>query len=277
MLGTGTHTGVLGLTTSTTAAAVEGDGVTIGVQGISVTNGATGYGVVGRANTGSGSAGVLGTSSSGYGFYGYSTAGSGAGALAYNTTATGNGLVAFNAGGGSGYAAVFGNSGAPHSGNVLVQGTLTMLGAAPSLAARDAGGSLRRLYGVQSPESWFEDFGSAQLSGGSATVQLDPAFAELIDTSSYYVFPVPEGLPNGPLYVSAKTATGFTVSEAGSGAGSAGGKPGAGGGGTGIGFSYRIVAKRKNATSGRLEQVPEPPPPISPPAVPEHQSPVDDG
>ena len=37
------------------------------------------------------------------------------------------------------------------------------------MAARDPGGALHRPYGVQSPESWFEDFGSAQLQEGGAT------------------------------------------------------------------------------------------------------------
>ena len=268
VLGTGTHIGVVGLTTSTTAAAVEGDGVALGVQGVSVTTGtSTGYGVKGAVMNGAGSAGVLGYAPNGvgYGFYGYSTSGAAAGCLAYNTTTSGYGLQAYNGGAGTGYAALFGFSGTPHSGNVLVEGTLTTFNSAPSVAARDASGGLHRLYGVQSPDSWFEDFGSAQLNGGSSSVQLDPAFAQLIDTSRYHVFVSPDGDSQGWLYVSGKSATAFTVSAVG-GSGSQD-KSGAGGGGSGVSFSYRVVGKRRDVAAVRLEPVAEPPA-MAPPAVP---------
>ena len=268
MLGAGPNTGVLGLTSSTTAAAVEGDGAVVGVQGVSTTAGnTTGYGVKGAVMAGSGSAGVLGYAPNGvgYGFYGYSTASGGAGALAYNTTTGGSGLIAFNAGQGAGYAAIFGSA-TPQSGNVLVRGTLTTLNSAPSVAARDSAGSLRRFYGVQSPESWFEDFGSGQLSGGSATVQLDPAFAAVVDTSDYHVFLTPEGGWSS-LYVAAKGAASFTVRDAGGG--DTGAKPGSGGGAApGASFSYRIVAKRNDVASARLEHVAEPPA-VTAPEIPE--------
>ena len=154
------HTGVLGLSTSSTGAAgVEGDGNLLGVQGVASAAGATGYGVKGIANVSGasgGSAGVLGYAPNGVGngFYGFTTDPNGAGCLAYNTT-TGAGLIAYN-GGGSGsniYAAIFGSGATAHSGNVLVRGTLTQLGGAPTTGARDASGALHRLYGVQSPES----------------------------------------------------------------------------------------------------------------------------
>ena len=272
VLGLGTHTGMLGITSSSTAAGVEGDGFAIGVQGISQTTGnTTGYGVVGRANNGTGSAGILGTSTSGYGFYGYSTATGNtgyvpAGVLGYNSQTSGAGLIAYNGGAGSGYAAIFGSTTIPHSGNVLVEGTLTTMNGAPSVAARDASGSLHRLYGVQSPESWFEDFGSGQLSGGSATVALDPAFAGLVDASDYHVFLTPEGESQGWLFVSSKSATGFTVREAGASSVEAGGRPGAGGGSS-INFSYRVVARRKDVASVRLKPVAEPPA-TAPPTLP---------
>jgi hypothetical protein len=35
------------------------------------------------------------------------------------------------------------------------------------------------LAAIESPKNWFEDFGSAQLVGGLATVQLDPTFKQL--------------------------------------------------------------------------------------------------
>ena len=82
VLGTGAHTGVLGLTTTATAAA-------LGVQGVSVTTGSTtGYGVKGAVMNGAGSAAVFGCApnGAGYGFYGYSTPGAAAGCLASRPT-----------------------------------------------------------------------------------------------------------------------------------------------------------------------------------------------
>jgi hypothetical protein len=42
-----------------------------------------------------------------------------------------------------------------------------------------------KLYGVASPENWFEDFGLRQ-SGGSAQIPLDPAFASTINSGEAY-------------------------------------------------------------------------------------------
>jgi hypothetical protein len=44
------------------------------------------------------------------------------------------------------------------------------------------------LYRVESPESWFEDFGEAALVCGEASIALDPDFAAVVDTSKYHVF-----------------------------------------------------------------------------------------
>ena len=49
-------------------------------------------------------------------------------------------------------------------------------------------GAHRLLYCMESPESWFEDFGEAELVNGAADVILEPAFAALIDVSRYQVF-----------------------------------------------------------------------------------------
>ena len=60
-------------------------------------------------------------------------------------------------------------------GDVFVFGTLTVAGGAKSAAVpHPDGSSHRRLYGMESPESWFEDFGDAQLDGGRAEVTFDP-------------------------------------------------------------------------------------------------------
>jgi hypothetical protein len=65
---------------------------------------------------------------------------------------------------------------------------------------------------VESPESWFEDFGEAQLVDGKATVPLDPEFASIVKTDAYHVFLTPYGDSNG-LYVSRRNNIEFQVSE----------------------------------------------------------------
>jgi hypothetical protein len=116
---------------------------------------------------------------------------------------------------------------------------------------------------MESPESWFEDFGSDKLSNGSATLQLEPEFAGVVKTDDYHVFPTPKGDCKG-LYVSNQSSNGFTVHELQ-------------GGTSYVAFSYRIVAKRKDIPGARLEHVEEPPPvqllklpelPTSPPTPP---------
>ena len=47
----------------------------------------------------------------------------------------------------------------------------------PVAAVSHPDGSHRLLYSLESPESWFEDFGEARLVDGKAEVRLDPDFA----------------------------------------------------------------------------------------------------
>jgi len=95
------------------------------------------------------------------------------------------------------------------------------------------------LYAVESPENWFEDFGSGQLSGGAATVTLEPVFAQTVNVGlEYHVFITPDGENKG-LYVTKKTATVFEVHESY-------------GGQSNISFDYRIVARRKGYETIRL-------------------------
>jgi hypothetical protein len=68
----------------------------------------------------------------------------------------------------------------------------------------------------------------------------------VVNKDDYQVFLTPMGESKGWLYVSGKTASGFSVHEAGGGASS-------------IAFDYRVVAKRKDVTGARLEYVDEPP------------------
>ncbi len=100
-------------------------------------------------------------------------------------------------------------------------------------------GQQRLLYAIESPEVWFEDFGSGALVNGIGAIAIDPLFAATVNLSDYHVFVTPLGDCQG-LYVTAKTATGFEVHELG-------------GGTANINFDYRLVANRLGFESERLE------------------------
>jgi hypothetical protein len=98
------------------------------------------------------------------------------------------------------------------------------------------------MYAMHAPENWFEDFGTAQLAGGSVVVKIDPAFAETINGQmEYHVFLTPEGNCEG-LYVTNKTATSFEVHELR-------------GGMTSVAFDYRITARRAGHETERMADV----------------------
>jgi hypothetical protein len=98
------------------------------------------------------------------------------------------------------------------------------------------------LYGVGATEIWFEDFGSGVLAAGTATVPLDPVFAETANADmQYYVFLTPRGDCEG-LYLATQSPTGFEVREL------RGGK-------SDVPFDYRIVAHRKGWEDVRLTDV----------------------
>jgi hypothetical protein len=97
---------------------------------------------------------------------------------------------------------------------------------------------------VQSPENWFEDFGSGSLSNGVITVALDRTFAQTVNTGiEYHVFLTPKGDCKG-LYVTKENAKGFDVRELGSGT-------------SNVAFDYRIVAKRVGYENVRLTDLTE--------------------
>jgi hypothetical protein len=97
------------------------------------------------------------------------------------------------------------------------------------------------LYAVESPENWFEDFGSGQLQDGAATIALDPTFMQTVNPAGYHVYVTPNGDCEG-LYVTEKTAASFEVHELRAGKSS-------------VAFDYRIVARRKGLESLRLGPV----------------------
>jgi len=135
---------------------------------------------------------------------------------------------------------VFGQSTNPASfaglfvGNVQVTGTLSA--AVKNAVVSFPDGSKRVLHCMESPEHWFEDFGTAKLKGGRAVVKLDADFAKVI-TRDYRVFLTPEGDCRG-LYVHRKTAVSFEVRELM-------------GGESAVAFSYRVVGRRRDITRHR--------------------------
>jgi hypothetical protein len=104
----------------------------------------------------------------------------------------------------------------------------------------DSGKRKVAMSGIDSPENWFEDFGSAQLVNGVAVVKFDRDFIQTVNTGKdYRVFPVPNGDCRG-LYVTNKAANSFEVHELG-------------GGSSNVSFDYRITAIRRTYEKVRFE------------------------
>jgi hypothetical protein len=126
--------------------------------------------------------------------------------------------------------------------SMYIGGNLSVGGTKSSVA--DTSEGRRLLYALESPENWFEDFGSAQLVDGAAIVNIDALFLETVNTGvAYHVYLTPLGDCNG-LYVANKTPTSFEVHELGGGTSS-------------IAFDYRIVAKRLGYEEVRLAEAEE--------------------
>jgi hypothetical protein len=212
------------------------DSFGVGVMGI----GSVGMpGMLGSCQT---DPGVQGLSTSGAGVYGQSFEnigvrgeGGSTGVLAFSRNGTGVSARGLE------FAGFF-------FGSVMVfRGDFTVIGGAKSAAVPHPDGYHRRLYSVESPESWFEDFGEGKLVKGHAKIKLDPDFASIVRTKTYHVFLTAYGDTNG-LYVSKRTAKAFEVREHQKGKSS-------------VPFSYRIVAKRKDIEGKRLAKVSLPPVP----------------
>jgi hypothetical protein len=127
------------------------------------------------------------------------------------------------------------------SGNLDISGNLTVAGS-KSARVKLPDGREVALYAVESPENWFEDFGTAQLQGGKTEVSFDRGFLQTVDTAAdYHVFLTPNGDCRG-LYIASKTPAGFEVRELG-------------GGNASIAFDYRIVVHRRGFENIRLQDV----------------------
>jgi hypothetical protein len=262
---TGASNGVYGVSNSSSGYGVQGSSPNVGVygssSGISLFLGAAGvmgvgnYGVHGQAGGGSGllaeSAGVWGdtggasqTSAGVFGSADDNNAGYFENDSGSDTSGSGATLSAFN--GSLDYSTlVFQTANDGGGGCVITTGGDLSCTGSVSGAVR-AGEAARRVmvHAVQSPENWFEDFGSGTLANGTTTVALDPTFASTVNTKTdYHVFLTPKGDCKG-LYVASETAAGFEVRELG-------------GGQSSVAFDYRIVAKRAGYENRRLEDVTE--------------------
>jgi len=243
--GTGGASGVWGVSHATSGFSNGFRGDTASTDGAGVSGLAsapTGYtaGVVGQSN-----------STSGSGLAGYERATSGVtagvigqvfspqGIAGLFSNVPGQGLILQGLSGDS-FTQVFS---VDTNGNLQISGNL-IIGGTKSSTAKLQDGREVALYAVESPENWFEDFGSAELINGVAWVPLEASFAQTVNAAaSYHVFLTANGDSNG-LYVARKTAAGFEIKEHG-------------GGTSNVAFDYRIVAKRRGYEAIRMLQVPE--------------------
>jgi hypothetical protein len=121
--------------------------------------------------------------------------------------------------------------------------TGTVTGKAPAQTRqRSSNGGDVLSYAAQSASATIEDVGTARMSDGVATVEINRDFASVIDRGWYYVFLTPLGDTRG-LYVSEKTPTAFRVRETEHGRSS-------------LLFDYRIVAHPLDAKNDRLPPAP---------------------
>lgn len=215
-------TGVLGETGAANAFAVFGEA-----------SGISGTGVQGRSLQGTG---VVGSSTTGTGVAAVSTNGVGLTAQSSAESA----LTAFSSAGNR-YAGNIQNLNGALGLGLFVNGSLAVSGTKSS-TVRIPDGTYRKLYAVEAPENWFEDYGTGTLVGGRATIQLEPVFRQTIDTAqTYHVFLTPHSADIESLAVTARRADQFVVEA--NGKGNVDGT-----------FSYRILAKRQGIAPGlRLE------------------------
>gem|GEM_PF-537179 len=188
---------------------VQGDGV----MGFSPRTAVLGW----STGTTSASVGVVGWSSAGEGVHGESD--------------TGTGIFGRSS---SGMAAHF-------IGNVVVEGSFSVVGGSKSAAVRHPDGTHRLLFALESPESYFEDFGEVTLTGSSVVVKLDKDFAALVKRNKYQVFLTSYGPES--LYVRKRGSESFEIARVNDGKVSKLRK---------VRVGYRIVARRADLKPARL-------------------------
>jgi hypothetical protein len=238
--------GVYGEVNAASGAGIWGTSFDPTSPGILGTN-TTGVAVQGTSTSADG---VFGSSTSGYGVYGTSAssfggwfeAGSDQGSGGVVGVARSAGTVGFQA-----LAVSPATFAGYFVGSVSVYGSLGVTGSKFAVV-KGADGQYRGMYAVESPECWFEDFGSSTMAAGKAEVKLDPLFAQYVRTSEdYHVF-ISEHGENNNLHVAGMTATGFAV-QPDAAAVQAKGKAATSVNTT---FSWRVVAKRADIAGERL-------------------------
>ncbi len=233
-------TGVFGASTSSGTGVYGFSNTGSGVIGTSNGGNAGVYGLTNNTNTNEGSVGVWGddpTTTGNAGVFGYSQGGTGVVGQSASSDEFGGYFI--NQGGGAPFIAIGtdGNCEVNTDGDQLCTGS-------KSAAVHLSDSRWVRLYAVESPENWFEDFGSGTLSNGSASVALEPAFRDTVTSSQdYHVFLTPRGECEG-LYIASTNASGFEVRELHHGKSS-------------IAFDYRIVVRRKGYENIRMQDVTE--------------------
>lgn len=123
-------------------------------------------------------------------------------------------------------------------GDLYTSGSITSGSDTYQATTRNPGSDLTT-YSAQHTEATVEDFGSAQLVNGTATIALASDFRQTINTAlPYMVFLTPYG-DNRGLYIASRTSAGFIVREAQSGRST-------------LAFDYRIVARPYGTLEARL-------------------------
>ena len=260
-------------TTAIYGAATSTTGTAFGMEGVTASSGPGAYGVVGNAIATSGTPygvyGIVGSSLSGVGVFGQNGAESSTG---QSLASVGYGAGAWADGGASSialvgttddsYAGVFHNSsstrytlavanlnasgstfsafnGAQEGCYIDGGGNINCTGSKNAIVPIDGGKRTVAMSAIESPQNWFEDAGSGQLSDGKTVVTLDPNYIQTVNTElEYQVFLTPYGDCKG-LYVANRTATSFEVHELGAGTAN-------------VGFGYRVMALRRNYENVRF-------------------------
>jgi hypothetical protein len=238
-------------------------GTAVGVRGINLGTGPgafftseNGPGIVARSINGRGlgplssvDGAIIAESESGHGAVGSST--TGVGAHGFSSAASG-GYFQTNVASGSVPTLVASNAQATPAGGaigLLVDGDcIVQNGTKPAALPTSKG--LTLLYVVEAATSVFEDIGKAQLRNGRVRVELDPLFAETIETRDYQVFLTARG-DNRGLFVAVHDERGFEIREQA-------------GGSSSIDVSYRVVGRRKGLHPGHRLARFEPPTPPKP-------------
>jgi hypothetical protein len=206
--------GIWGQNTNASGAGIVGAG---GGAGSNYSSGAggcftgPGTGVIGFASTVASGNGVIGL---GNGITSQTTLGSGSGGT-FNGVTTG--LVAYNSSLGTSQAIYSSNAGvvvrvAYYNGTTQykINGTGTV-----STIAKDINDVPVTLHCPETPEIYFQDFGTGKLTNGKAHIDLDPSFAKNITVNAQHplrVYIQVEGNCKG-VYVTGKSQNGFDVTE----------------------------------------------------------------